>query len=183
MDEAARLFRRHGYVGTSTRTLAIALGVRSASLYHHIGAKHELLQEVCESSLRHITDAVTAALGANPDPADRLPALIGAHVRSALADQDKHAVMLIELRSLPEEVRTSVIRRRDAYEGILRGAIEAGQADGVLRTDIPARHLTLALLNLLNWTIFWYTPDGELSGDGLVAEFTDVFLNGAAHKV
>jgi hypothetical protein len=36
------------------------------------------------------------------------------------------------------------------------------------------------MLNLLNWTIFWYSPDGELTPDQLAEQFRRIFLFGAA---
>src|SRR3954470_21037735 len=45
LREAARLFWRHGYSGTSTRTLTTALGISSSSLYATFGTKAELFDE------------------------------------------------------------------------------------------------------------------------------------------
>ncbi|MFD8382255.1 TetR/AcrR family transcriptional regulator [Streptomyces sp. NPDC059679] len=35
LTEAALLFRRHGYRGTSTRQIAEAVGIKQPSLFHH----------------------------------------------------------------------------------------------------------------------------------------------------
>ena len=45
LREAARLFWRYGYSGTSTRALTAALGISSSSLYAAFGTKAELFDE------------------------------------------------------------------------------------------------------------------------------------------
>ena len=39
MDEAATLFLRHGYEGTSLRQLADVVGMKAGSLYYHFASK------------------------------------------------------------------------------------------------------------------------------------------------
>ncbi|RAG71632.1 TetR/AcrR family transcriptional regulator, partial [Burkholderia multivorans] len=48
MLEAARLFWRHGYSGTSTRALTSAIGISSSSLYAAFGSKAGLFAEAVE---------------------------------------------------------------------------------------------------------------------------------------
>ena len=98
---------------------------------------------------------------------------------TALADADKHITMLVELRSLSSRRRASVIRLRDAYERILRKEIRAAQRARVLRSDISSKYLALALLNLLNWSIFWYRPGSGLRPERLADVLTRLFLEGA----
>jgi AcrR family transcriptional regulator len=179
LQSAASLFRTHGYAGATTRELASSLGIQSASLYHHMGKKEDLLFELSVSALETITKQVGAAALA-AEPADRLRELIRAHLSAALAQPDAHAVMLLELRALSSERRAEVLGLRRAYQAHVERTLAEGQASNAIRTDMPARQLTLALLNLLNWTIFWYRPDGELSPESLADLFTRIFLEGAA---
>lgn len=176
---AAKLFRGAGYAGATTRNLANALGVRSPSLYYHIGKKEDLLYEICVDSLKRITAAVESAVRVERDPLDRVRALIRTHMAVALSDTDKHVTMLSELRSLSTRRRAKVIDLRDAYESVVRRVLSSAQRAGELRSDIRAKYLTLALLNLLNWPIFWYQPRAGLSPDQLASILAEVFLTGA----
>jgi AcrR family transcriptional regulator len=178
VEAAARLFRQRGYAATTTRQLSSDLGIQRASLYHHISTKEDLLFEISIRSLTHITDAVGAAV--ETAPADqRLLALIRAHLATALADQDMHATMLIELNHLSPERRAAVVTKRAAYEQLVAHEISQAQAVRLIRDDLSARQLTLALLNLLNWTIFWYKPDGADTPASLAGWMSDLFLDGA----
>jgi AcrR family transcriptional regulator len=176
--EAARLFRSHGYAGTSTRTLAESLGLTKAALYHHFRNKDALLLEICLESIARIEFAVSSALLGVGDSLERLRAAVIAHVGSALRDADMHATMLIEMRALSPADRDEVRRVRAGYEARIRSLIEAAQRDRYLRAEPDARWLTLALLNTLNWSIFWYRPDGDSMPEEIGARLLDVFLNG-----
>lgn len=163
------------------RDIAQAAGMPLATVYYHIGSKQELLRVVCLEALSHIRHGGQSAVeGAGPLALDQLRSLIESHVRLMLGEQDDHATMLLEIRSLDESVAREVLAARDAYEELVRSVIARGQEEGVLRRDIPLHTITLLLLNLLNWTIFWYRADGGLSAEELADSVIKLFLDGAA---
>jgi AcrR family transcriptional regulator len=182
LDTAAAMFKTTGYTGTSTRQLAALIGVQNASLYHHIRKKEDLLYDICVDSLKRITDAVVDAISDEHEPVSRLRSLIFAHVTTSLSDRDKHATMLIELRSLSAGRRQEVIELRDLYEKLVESVIREAQAAELLRTDISTRQLTLTLLNQLNWTIFWFREDGALHPAQLASDFASLFLDGSRRQ-
>lgn len=46
LREASKLFAERGYHGTSTRDIALAVGVRQPSLFHHFATKNEIMAEL-----------------------------------------------------------------------------------------------------------------------------------------
>lgn len=181
LDEAATLFWRQGYAATTTRQLASALGIQKASLYHHITSKEELLFQISLTSLHRITSEVISRTTA-AEPSERIAVLIRTHLEVALTDRDLHATMLTELRSLSAEHRAEVLAGRDAYQAEVRAIIEAEQLAGRLRASLGPEQLTLAMLNLLNWSIFWYRADGEDSIADIAELLRTVFLDGARDR-
>lgn len=178
LSTASDLFWEQGYSATSMNQVAAALGIQKASLYHHVRAKETLLYELSVESLHRIIDAAMAVT--EFAPLARLKALIAAHVVTALGDQSKHATMLTELRSLSPREREHVTELRDRYERIIEESIRSAQAAGAVRSDLEPKLLRLALLNMLNWSIFWYRPGGALTPEEIARAFTTVFLDGAA---
>jgi TetR/AcrR family transcriptional regulator, cholesterol catabolism regulator len=178
LQSAARLFWQNGYAATSVRELSAHLGIQKASLYHHIQSKEDLLYELCVISLEDIDAQARAAVDAEHDPLLRLRALILAHVNSMSQDREMHATMLTELRSLSPEHRRDVIRRRDAYERLVQSVLETCQEAGSIRADISARLLARCLLNLLNWSIFWFNPGGKMSTQELAGVLVSIFFEG-----
>jgi AcrR family transcriptional regulator len=182
LSVAAHSFRVKGYDATTTRELAATMGLQKASLYYYISDKAHLLYEICEVSLQHIHATVEAAIADVRHPREQVEQVILAHVRAMLEDRDMHATMLVELRALSGDRRTNIIALRDKYEALVRGVIARAQDANEIRRDITAHDLTLALLNLLNWTIFWYSPDGGRTPEQLADEFRRIYLFGATAK-
>lgn len=179
---AAALFRRKGYASTSTREIAGELGISKAALYYHAASKQDILYALSMRALDHIFDEVQAALARETDQQRRLPALIHAHVTAVLAERDLHATMLMEISQLDGVHRKDVVRLRDRYERLVRDVVAQSQNAGSVRIDWEAKELTLALLNLLNWTIFWWEPDGGMDAPRVSALVSTVFLDGVAPK-
>lgn len=179
LREAAHEFRRKGYAGSTTREIAAKLGLKKASLYHHIDKKEDLLYEICLDCLATIQREVERAMYAAPTPLERLHALVLTHVQVGLREQDGFATLLLDIRYLSDERRAKVMQRHDAYQALVRATISAAQSAGVLRQDIAPGNLTLMLLGLLNWSAFWYQPAGPLAPEALGALFWQQFLNGA----
>ena len=173
---AAQLFWAKGFAATSTRELAEGLGIQKSSLYHHIKSKEDLLYEISIRSLDHIHQAVLGAI-ATSSVEVRLQAVIHAHLLTALSERDMHATMLTELRSMSADRRKDVLARRNGYERMLIEVVRVEQAAGRLRPDIDSHLATLALLNLLNWTIFWYREDRGQT----IAELADFFHSTFVH--
>jgi len=176
---AAHLFRRHGYATTSTQQIATELGLQKSSLYHHIEKKEELLYLICMDALMHVQLAVERALAPVSEPGERLRALIRAHTLTALDDQDKFATALLDNRELSDENKGTIMELHDYYESIVQEVIRSCQEAGIVRRDTPARQLTLFLLSMMNFTAFWYRPDGTLTPNDLADLFIQQFLQGA----
>jgi AcrR family transcriptional regulator len=180
LDTAAELFWNKGFGATTTREIAANLGIRQASLYHHVASKEELLYHLCVTSLEQFQIEVHAALATPDAPLDRMRRLIHVHLTTLLKRQRFNAVMTTELRALTGAYRADVLAKRAQYADVVRSTIEEAQAGGSIRTDIPSKHLYLALLNLLNWTLLWFRSDEALSPDQLAEFLSAIYLDGAA---
>ncbi|HEY4099202.1 MAG TPA: TetR/AcrR family transcriptional regulator [Baekduia sp.] len=176
---AARQFRVKGFHASTTRELSAALGIEKSSLYYHVSSKDDLLYRICVESLNRIQASVEEALADVDGPLERVDAMMSGHIAAMLEDRDLHATMLVELRALAGEQRDEVVGMRDRYEAIVRDTVAQAQEAGVLTAVFTTHELTLALLNLLNWTIFWYSPDGVDGADRIDELFRTVFLQGA----
>src|ERR1700722_6743204 len=177
--EAARLFRERGYAATTTREIAIQLGINKASLYYHFAKKQDLLYAICVESMRRIYEEVSAAVEKESDPADRLRALIDRHLHSTLTDIDMHATMMLEMKSLTGPLLEDVQHARDRYEGLVGSTISGAQRAGAVRHDMPAKYLRMLLLNLLNWPLTWFKPDHGMTPGKLSQLTYDLFIHGA----
>jgi AcrR family transcriptional regulator len=183
LSVAADLFWAKGYDATTMSDLSSALGITKASLYHHIDNKESLLFALSIQSLDRILEEAKAAAN-SAAPADRLETLrrvIHAHLIHALSDRNRHARILTEVRALSPEHRAEVTRRRDQYDRFIDDLLAAAQGTGQLRDDVSSRLLRLTLLNMLNWTIFWFSSENDgLTPSQLADVFCTLFIEGAA---
>jgi AcrR family transcriptional regulator len=179
LDTAAGLFWDKGYAATTTREIAAALGIQQASLYFHMSSKEDLLHQVFMSSLRQFLADVPPAVQGIGSPQERVRALIHAHVATLLSHQKRNVTMLTELRALSPRHRAEVLALRAQYANFVTQTLQDGQAAGVIRADIPAAYLCLALLNMLNWTIVWFREGKALSPDQVAEVFVQLYLQGA----
>jgi AcrR family transcriptional regulator len=180
LDTAAGMFWTKSYAATTTREIASALQIQQASLYYHIASKEDLLYQLCLSSVRQFLADTPAALNGSADPRERVRVLIHSHVHTLLKHQKRNATMLTELRSLSSRHRAEVVELREQYAHLVRSELESAQRAGVLRGDVSAKYLCLALLNMLNWSALWFREDQSLSVDALAGLFTGIFLRGVA---
>ncbi|HVW45279.1 MAG TPA: TetR/AcrR family transcriptional regulator [Amycolatopsis sp.] len=179
---AAGLFREKGYAATTTRELSALAGIQNGSLYHHVGGKEDLLYKLCVAALDDVAAIFTATAAEKMEPARKLEQIARDYVVQALRDRDRHATMLSEIRALSPAHREEVIARRDENVRLVEDIVADAQRVKQIRDDIEPKYLTLALFNLLNWTIFWFDPEAELSEQGIAEILCSVFFDGANRR-
>ncbi|MBA2952722.1 TetR family transcriptional regulator [Nocardioides sp. MAH-18] len=174
-DAALALFAERGYHGTGIRQLADAAGLSSASLYHYMGTKEELLVAIMRESLSGLVEAGERAADEHPDPRARLVALVGLHVRAHAEGPAQTRVVDDEVRALSPGARAEVVALRDRYEDLWQRTLEAGVADGSFRLgSVPVGRR--ALLEMCTGVARWWTPSGPLDTDALAAEYAGLAL-------
>ena len=175
---AGRLFSTRGYHGTSMRDLARELGLIGSSLYSHIESKADLLVEVVERGAVLFQESADKATASEGDGLSRLRALVAGHVDVVLDHPDEVRTFLYEANALEQGHRDRVLAVRNNYEETFRKALRAGAADGSLRPDLDPSFSAILLLSILNALERWYSPDGRLSRDELVAGILAFGLEG-----
>lgn len=174
LDEAARLFCRQGFEGTSVREIARAVGILPGSLYCHFATKEDLLAAVYVKGVEQISAAVAAAVEPHEDPWERLEAACVAHLEAILRDDD-YARVVVRVRPADSAAaNTRLIELRDRYEAQFAALIKALPLPR--RTD--RRVLRLMLLGAMNWAQFWYRPGGSATPRSLARQFTALIRQG-----
>jgi TetR/AcrR family transcriptional regulator len=181
LRRAADVFRRKGYHGAGMREIAEGLGLAPGALYYYFPSKDDLLFSVQDGTLRRLLAGARRIAASGGTAAERLRALVAFHLEQTLEEMGGTAAH-VEFRALPPARWREVVRRRDAYEGVVRRVVRAGAKDGSLR-PVDARLATWALLGALNWTVVWWRPEGRWSAADLARAFGDLFLGGLEARV
>ncbi|MFD7308585.1 TetR/AcrR family transcriptional regulator [Promicromonospora sp. NPDC059942] len=142
LREAAHLFWRHGFSGTSTRMLTAALGISTSSLYGAFGTKAELFDEAVRTyALRY--SAIYDQAVAEPSISRVLErVLIDSVDEFSRTDQGHPGCLTSSVvmadTSATLDVRAYVAELQRADEAQLRARIEQAVREGDLTTTADA---------------------------------------------
>ena len=111
---------------------------------------------------------------------ERLRTLIRLHIQVVLSSEDREiTVMLHENHPLPPALRRRINGRKKDYLHFVEHLIADVQRKRSSQSSVTPRAAALALVGMINWIYQWYKPDGPLTGDALVEQYTDIFFHGA----
>jgi TetR/AcrR family transcriptional regulator, cholesterol catabolism regulator len=182
---AARLFQQRGYDATSMNDVAAALKLSKGGLYHHFQSKDEILFHIMSHAMditeERVINVVRRIDGARIDGTEeRLRTLIRLHIQLVLGPEDREiTVMLHENHPLPPALRRKINGRKKDYLHFVEHLIADVQRKRNSLSSVTPRAAALALVGMINWIYQWYKPDGPLTGDALVQQYTDIFFRGA----
>jgi AcrR family transcriptional regulator len=177
---AARLFQQRGYDATSMNDVAAALKLSKGGLYHHFQSKDEILYHIMSHAMEITEERVLKSVTGIADPEERLRALIRRHIEVVVSVRDREiTVMLHENHPLPPALRKKINGRKKDYVHFMENLIaEVQQMRGGTATVSP-RAAAFALLGMINWIYQWYKQGGQLHGEDLTRQFTEIFFAGA----
>ena len=178
LDAAIRLFGKQGYSGTSMRDIAGAVGVLPGSLYSHIASKEALLADIVDDGINRFLAAVRPHASSDASPADKLRAMMIAHVAVVADNPERSLVVFHQWRFLGEGNLQAAIGKRRDYEQAFIGVIEGGMKAGAFSADLNRRVAVLTILGALNWTPEWLSPEGRLSPEEVGGIIADTLLMG-----
>ena len=174
LDIAARMFARNGYRGTSIREIGEQAGILGGSLYHHIKSKDALFIELHNSALDRAEALIAEAVAKENSPWERLEAACRALLEIQLAPDSLTQPLMNDFREVPDDVRSELVARRDAFEDQFRDLVNDLPLPPEMDRSIY-RNLLLSLLNEIN---SWYRP-GRLSPADVARQIVQVFRHDA----
>jgi AcrR family transcriptional regulator len=176
LAQAAALFARRGYAGTSMNEVAQACGLSKATLYHYHADKDTLLASICEAHVSRLHRIVQDAVHDEPTPQGRLRALIRRLVEEYADAQNAHRVLTEDVKFLPAELRDRIL---DQERAVVRGfAAVVAELRPDLKEAALATPLTMLLFGMVNWLFTWMKPGGSLDYDAVAPIVADLFLGG-----
>ncbi len=165
--------------------VAAALKLSKGGLYHHFQSKDEILFHIMSHAMmiteERVINVVRRLDASRPDiTAERLRTLIRLHIQVVLSPEDREiTVMLHENHPLPPALRRKINARKKDYLHFVEHLIADVQRKRGSPCSVTPRAAALALVGMINWIYQWYKPDGQLTGDALVQQYTDIFFHGA----
>ncbi len=174
---AQQLFRKNGYTATSMRNLAGEIGIEPASLYSHIKAKEDILQQICFGLANDFFSAANPICDSLMSPEEKLRRAIVAHIQVITNNLDASAVFFHDWRHLGTESLKKFRTLRSEYEELFRSIVREGMAECVFR-KVNEKFMVLTIFSAMNWTYEWYQPGTNLNSEVIGNNVADMLING-----
>ena len=176
LREAAALFARQGYSGTSMNQVAQACGISKPALYHYVRDKQQLVANIAGAHVARLETLVeeVARQGLAPEP--HLRQLILRFVEDYADAQNAHRVLTEDVRFLAEAEQAPVLAAQRRVVAAFAAAVSALQP-GAAALNKP---LAMLLFGMINWMFTWLKPDGALTHADMAPVVCDLFLGGLA---
>ena len=182
ISTAEKLFSQKGYLATSVRDLAEALGIEAASLYSHVKSKEDLLFNIADRCANEFFDVIGPIANSPLNTEKKLTDMIIAHIGVITDNLNASAVFFREWQHLSEPRRSEYAARRREYEQMFRSVIRQGIEENLFK-HYDEGFSTRTILSAINWTHTWYRPEGELSSREIGENLANFLLNGLVRTI
>lgn len=174
---AVELFSKNGYAGTGVADIGEATKLGRGTLYYYIGSKESLLAEIHDRVMDPLLMEASEIVQLDLSFQVRLRLLSESLLWQILNRKDYVWVFLHEYHQLTGRFRDSFREKRKRFEGYIRQVLSEGAEQQALRHE-NLQLMTLAFLNLHNYTYTWAATREDLKTDELSQFFCAIFLNG-----
>lgn len=178
LSQAAELFARQGFVGTSMNEVATACGMSKPALYHYVRDKSQLLFEIATTHVARLQDLVTEVdqTTTPTTPEQRVRRLIERFVLEYAGARHAHRVLTEDVKFLELADQAKVLELQRQV------VVAFSDAIAVARPELVSAHLhkplAMLLFGMMNWMFTWLQPGGTLSHADMAPVVADLFLGG-----
>ena len=180
---AIETFAARGFFNAQVADVARTAGVAAGTVYLYFRGKDDLLISIFEKTMKEAIATGRENIARHTDPLAQLRTIARLHLDRMSRDRDLAVVFQVELRQstkFMERFSSSYLRE---YLGLIREAVEAGQAAGLFRADVSATTAAKILFGALdematNWMLSRRRYSLEADADAVI----DLFLNGVHQR-
>ncbi|MYW04642.1 TetR family transcriptional regulator [Streptomyces sp. SID3343] len=180
---ASRMFAERGFESTSVQEIVAAAGVTKGAMYHYYASKDDLLVQIYHRMLEMQTERLNTIADGSGPVVDRLREAAADVVVTTLDNLDDAVVYFRSMHLLAPDKQAEIRAERRRYHERFRALIEAGQAEGLLRSDVSADIATHNYFGGVHHLNSWFQVDGEMSPRDVGDAFADLLLHGLAPGV
>ena len=169
------LILKQGFAGTSMQEIADAAGVGKSTLYDYFPTKDHVLLFVFEEEL-DVFQAQAAGLAAQAIPVqEKLIQILEAHLEYLLNNKNFFIELSTQVMQLGQAGQQRIMKKRYAYQDLLRAVFEQGVREGVFR-PVNTRLATRALIEAMEVLVYTTRPTG--TPREMLADVLDIFMHG-----
>ena len=175
MDCAAGLFAKVGFPSAKMQDVAEACGATKSMLYHYYPTKDDLLFAMLEEHLQRVIAGLQEALAPLATPSARLEALVLAYTQKSNQSRRRHVTAMNDVKFLPKAKQAPLIALQREIVALVSKLLRE------VNPGLPShiyKPYGLMLIGMLNWTDFWFKPNGAVKPQELCERMSRLFLKG-----
>ena len=176
--EAAKVFSRKGFHGTTLDEVADRLNVTKTALYRYVKNKNELLAACHEEAMEIAFDALAAGEKQGSNGLEKIRIAMTIYLREMIGAMGV-PVLILEENALTGEEAVKIIGLRDRFEKRVREMFLEGVKDGSV-VQVNPKLATFMLLGAVHWVTKWYSPEGAWTPEDVSEALMEMATRGFA---
>ena len=169
------LILKQGFASTSMQEIAIAAGVGKSTLYDYFPTKDHVLLFVFEEELDILQEQAQGLAAGDIPVEEKLIKILEAQLDYLLNNKNFFIELSMQVMQLGQAGQQRIMKKRYAYQDLLRGVLEQGVRAGVFR-PVNTRLATRTLLSIMEVLVYTTRPTG--TPREMLVDALDMFMHG-----
>lgn len=174
VSSAARVFSRRGYSSGTTKEIASELQMSQPAVYHYIGSKALLLDEIALLVASDFQKSLAIALEESDNPDIRLRNVVRRFTEALLRNQYECLVFWRERHSFSEHLRLNIAEQERQFMKTVSGIVFDLQEKNILNSKVSSEVLAQAIIGMPAWSYQWYRHDRHPDAHELADVYCDL---------
>lgn len=153
LDQAIRVFARHGYQAADVQGVADAIGVSKGTIYHYFPSKEQLFLAAVRRGVQRLYAVLTVARQEAHEPFEAIGTVIATYLQFFKENPEIVELFIQERAHFREQKRPIYFEHRDAQRGPWRQLFVELMAEGRLR-EMPVERVIDVIGDVLYGTMF-----------------------------
>lgn len=174
---AASLFKEKGYVATSMRDIAVAIGVEAPSLYNHIESKKEILKDICFKIGRLFIAHLKEVELSTDNTLFKMESVIRFHISMMMKEYENVYISDQEWRHLHEPFLTDFKNQRRNYRARLASLLQKGIDKNEI-SPVNPNVAVLIILSAIGGIENWHRSGRKVDAKTLEENMVKILIEG-----
>ncbi|KGX91291.1 TetR family transcriptional regulator [Pontibacillus halophilus JSM 076056 = DSM 19796] len=179
METSIELFGERGFLETSIQDIVEANGVTKGTFYYYFHNKEDVLMQIHLTFIEELLKRQEQILFANGvSYKEKLRSTVLMVIKNIRLQAQSARVFFREMRHLSDHHTAKLLPKRHLFQRNVQQLVEEGVRAEEFRKDLRADMVSFGILGIVNWSYFWYEPDGEVSEEELTDIYVSMMLEG-----
>jgi len=174
-QSSVALIFQQGFAATSMQEIAHAAGVGKSTLYDYFPTKDHVLLFVFEEELEMLQEQAEDIAAQDIPVQEKLGKILETHLDFLIRNKDFNREISLQAFRLEQLGQRRILKKRYAYQDLLRSILEQGVKEGVFRPVNPRLSVRL-LISMVEVLVYTTRPTG--TPQEMLSDALDIFMNG-----